>query len=77
LAEKTGIGLIWPNFGYVTRVPTTVWPLTKRPVGWKMEHIMAPEPTKRADNLHFEKLMLLVLAVCLVALVGVQVFRFF
>jgi hypothetical protein len=42
-----------------------------------MEHIMAPEPTKRADNLRFEKLMLLVLAVCLVALVGVQVFRFF
>jgi hypothetical protein len=76
--EENGIALIWPkNFGYVTRVPTTVWLLTKRAVCWKLEHIMAPESTKHADSLRFEKLMLLVLAVCLVALVGVQVFRFF
>jgi hypothetical protein len=38
---------------------------------------MARESTKRADTLRFEKLMLLILALCLLAVVGMQVFRFF
>jgi hypothetical protein len=42
-----------------------------------MRHIMASESTRRADTLRFEKLMLLALALCLLAVMGVQVFRFF
>ncbi len=38
---------------------------------------MEPESTKSEDTLRFEKLMLVILALCLVALVGMQVFRFF
>jgi hypothetical protein len=40
-------------------------------------HTMAPESTTSKDTLRFEKLTLLFLALCLVALVGLQVFRFF
>lgn len=38
---------------------------------------MASQSKKSADTLKFEKLILLILALCLAALVGVQVFRFF
>jgi hypothetical protein len=38
---------------------------------------MAPESSKSEDTLKFEKLMLLILALCLLAALSVQVFRFF
>jgi hypothetical protein len=38
---------------------------------------MATKSTKGEDTLRFEKLLLLLLALCLVALVGPQVVRFF
>jgi hypothetical protein len=38
---------------------------------------MASGSTKRQDTLRFEKLTLLVLALCLLGLLGVQLFRFF
>jgi hypothetical protein len=38
---------------------------------------MAPKSTTSEDTLKFEKVMLLLLALCLVVLVGLQVFRFF
>ena len=38
---------------------------------------MAAEPTAHEDSLKFEKLTLLILVLCLVVLVGVQVFRIF
>jgi hypothetical protein len=38
---------------------------------------MARESTKRADTLRFEKMMLLIMALCLLAVAGIQVFRFF
>ncbi len=38
---------------------------------------MAPESTRKEGTLRFEKLTLLILALCLLALVGQQIFRFF
>jgi hypothetical protein len=38
---------------------------------------MAPESSKSEDTLKFEKLMLLMLALCLLAMLGLQIFRFF
>jgi hypothetical protein len=38
---------------------------------------MASKSRKREDTLRFEKMMLVILALCLLALVGLQVFRFF
>jgi hypothetical protein len=38
---------------------------------------MKAKPSTREDTLRFEKLTLLILTVCLVVLVGVQVYRFF
>ncbi len=38
---------------------------------------MAPESSKSEDTLRFEKLMLLILGLCLLAVLGMQVFRFF
>jgi hypothetical protein len=38
---------------------------------------MELKPTTGKDTLRFEKVMLLILGLCLVVLLGMQVFRFF
>ncbi len=38
---------------------------------------MAPKSNRGEDTLKFEKLMLLILALCLLTAVGLQVFRIF
>jgi hypothetical protein len=42
-----------------------------------MEATMTLKPTTGKDTLRFEKVLLLILGLCLVALVGIQVFRLF
>jgi hypothetical protein len=60
------------NFGYVTTVPPTVEPFSKRASCRKLLS-MAGETNQRKDSLKVEKLTYLLLTLCVVVLVYVLV----
>lgn len=55
-------------------MPTTVEPLSNR-LSWRKLDTMAAESNQRKDSLKVEKLSLLILALCIVVLVALLVFR--
>lgn len=62
------------NFGYVTAVPATVEPLSKRPT-LLQTRTMSGDSTARKDTLKVEKASLLILTLCVLVLVGLLVFK--